>query len=76
MESRSVLETIVNFISVGHIVRYLTSLTQILFDGEYPPQGYIFVPAGNPFVTRHCRSLARDTDQAIYAHVGIQLYSA
>uniref|UniRef100_A0A0B7KSF8 DUF2293 domain-containing protein n=1 Tax=Bionectria ochroleuca TaxID=29856 RepID=A0A0B7KSF8_BIOOC len=36
--------------------------------GQYPPLGYIFVPAGNPFITRHCRRLAKETEQTIYAY--------
>ncbi|CAH0028774.1 unnamed protein product, partial [Clonostachys rhizophaga] len=40
----------------------------ILFKGQYPPPGYIFVPAGNIFITRHCRDLAKKTSEDIYAY--------
>ncbi|KAK8025987.1 hypothetical protein PG990_003810 [Apiospora arundinis] len=41
---------------------------EILFDRQYPPPGYEYVPAGNSFVTRQCRILAKETNEKIYAY--------
>lgn len=42
---------------------------KILYEKQYPPRGYVIVPAGNPFITRHCRNLAEETKQKIYAYL-------
>jgi hypothetical protein len=36
---------------------------EIVFNPCDPPPGYVFVPSGNPFITRNCRKLA----QKLYA---------
>ncbi|KAK7224220.1 hypothetical protein V2G26_012223 [Clonostachys chloroleuca] len=51
-----------------HIVYSNKYGEEILFDGQYPPLGYIFVPAGNLFITRHCRRLSKETEQKVYAY--------
>ncbi|KAH8817017.1 hypothetical protein F5884DRAFT_748491 [Xylogone sp. PMI_703] len=38
---------------------------EIVFRPCYPPRGYVFLPSGDPFITRRCRELATHV-QAVY----------
>ncbi|KAI1290669.1 hypothetical protein F5Y03DRAFT_377916 [Xylaria venustula] len=40
---------------------------EMLFEKQYPPREYAFVPSGNSYVTRHCRTVAKELNQKIYA---------
>ena len=44
-----------------------SGLMQIVFDQECHTPGYVFVPAGNNFVTRRCRKLTKESGRSVYA---------
>ncbi|ODH12767.1 hypothetical protein ACO22_07937, partial [Paracoccidioides brasiliensis] len=35
-------------------------------DAQGPPPGYVFVPKGDVYITRNCRSRSRETKQMVY----------
>ena len=61
------LSSIVRFNSL-----YSSDLTQIvMFKDGYPPSdyvpGYVSVPAGNSYISRHCRRLTEESGRTVYA---------
>ncbi|MCJ1382634.1 hypothetical protein MMC17_005747 [Xylographa soralifera] len=43
------------------------SLMQITFNRDSRPPGYVFVPAGNVYITRHCRRLTNESGRSVEA---------
>ncbi|OJD21096.1 hypothetical protein ACJ73_07567 [Blastomyces percursus] len=43
-----------------------SSLEAIRTEAQGPPRGYVFVPKGDVYITRNCRSLSHEAKQTVY----------
>ncbi|KLJ11770.1 hypothetical protein EMPG_13075, partial [Blastomyces silverae] len=43
-----------------------SSLEAIRTETQGPPPGYVFVPKGDVYITRNCRSLSHEAKQTVY----------
>jgi hypothetical protein len=53
-------------ISVESRIIQLTHPTQNIVQHVPMPEGYIFVPKGDVYITRHCRSKTKESNQIVY----------
>lgn len=45
---------------------YILSKSQNCLERQPPPAGYVFVPKGDVYITRHCRSQTKEAQQIVY----------
>lgn len=56
-----------NLTSRSDIDHFLLTISiQIRTETQGPSPGYIFIPKGDVYITRNCRSLSHDAKQTVY----------